>query len=404
LLNAYERSIWAGNPTVFADGAFNIPERANKIPDLLDEVRFELNFLQGMQVPPNAPHAGMAHHKIHDVEWTALGLRPDQAEKAVERALRPVSTAATLNLAAVSAQAARLYRKFDSAFADRCLSVSENAYAAATREPNLFATAADSNGGGPYDDNDVSDEFFWAAVELWLTTGKQEYLASAQKSPHHSRMSGASEAAHTSMSWRQTEALGKLSWVYASSGARDPKLRQAQADQIVALADRYVKVANEQGYRLPHAPDGDGKYYWGSNSDVLNNGLILAAGFDLSHKAEYQAAAVWAMDYLLGRNALDQSYVTGYGFRPLENPHHRFWAHQADASFPGPPPGALSGGPNSELQDPYGQAAGLPGCKPQKCFVDNIEAYSLNEIAINWNAPLVWLTTFLDQTVGTPKR
>ena len=61
----------------------------------------------------------------------------------------------------------------------------------------------------------------------------------------------------------------------------------------------------------------------------------------------------------------------------------------------------MSGGPNSGLQDPYVQAAGLPGCAPQKCFVDNIEAWSANEMAINWNAPLAWVAAFLDEKAGT---
>jgi endoglucanase len=89
--------------------------------------------------------------------------------------------------------------------------------------------------------------------------------------------------------------------------------------------------------------------------------------------------------------------VTGYGKRPLEHPHHRFWAHQANAKFPSAPPGIVSGGPNSGLQDPYVQAAGLAGCAPEKCFADNIEAWSANEIAINWNAPLAWVASFLDE-------
>ena len=108
-------------------------------------------------------------------------------------------------------------------------------------------------------------------------------------------------------------------------------------------------------------------------------------------KAELLSGVVEGMDYLLGRNPLAQSYVTGYGERPLLNPHHRFWAHQVNDKFPVAPPGAVSGGPNSDLQDPYVQAAGLKGCPALRCFVDNIEAWSVNEITINWNAPLAWV-------------
>jgi endoglucanase len=106
------------------------------------------------------------------------------------------------------------------------------------------------------------------------------------------------------------------------------------------------------------------------------------------------------MDYIMGRNPLDQTYVTGYGERPLAYPHHRFWSFQANPKFPKAPPGAVSGGPNSGLEDPYVQAAGLKGCAPEKCFIDNIEAWSANEITINWNAPLVWVASFLDERAG----
>jgi endoglucanase len=144
-------------------------------------------------------------------------------------------------------------------------------------------------------------------------------------------------------------------------------------------------------------PGADGAYPWGSNSLVLGNIVLLGAAADFTGADKYLAGVVSGMDYLLGRNALGQSYVTGYGTRPLRNPHHRFWAHQANPKYPTAPPGIVSGGPNSRIQDPYSVAAGLQGCPLQKCFVDHIEAYSVNELAINWNAALTWAAAWLDE-------
>ena len=131
-----------------------------------------------MQVPDGKPKAGMVHHKIHDKEWTALGTRPD--EDAQPRFLWPPSTAATLNLAATAAQCARVYAKLDKKFADRCLTAAEKAWAAAAANPAVFAGTS-AVGGGPYDDKDVSDEFYWAAAELYTTTKKDAYKAVARE-------------------------------------------------------------------------------------------------------------------------------------------------------------------------------------------------------------------------------
>jgi endoglucanase len=167
---AYER-----NPDGFADGDMKIPEAGNGLPDLLDEVKWELDFLLKMQVPGGKPMAGMVFHKVHDSEWTGLPLMPDKDDK--KRELHRPSTAATLNMAAAAAQGARLFKGKDDAYSATLLAAAKSAFAAAKANPAVFATPEDgASGGGPYDDTEVADEFYWAATELYLTTGEQIYL------------------------------------------------------------------------------------------------------------------------------------------------------------------------------------------------------------------------------------
>src|SRR5262249_55037578 len=155
------------------------------------------------------PLGGMAHHKIHDFEWTALGLAPH--EDPVKRYLYPPSTAATLNLAAVAAQGARIWRTLDPAFAARCLDAAERAFQAARAHPGLVAST-EVKGGGPYDDNDVSDEFYWAAAELFVTTGKPAYRDALLHSPHYGAVpTRDKEGNGTAMSWGSVQALGTIS-------------------------------------------------------------------------------------------------------------------------------------------------------------------------------------------------
>ncbi len=396
LMNQYERARHLGGSLdALADGTLKIPEGSNGAPDILDEARWEIDFLLKMQVPEGQPLAGMAHHKVHDESWTGLPLRPDQDPK--QRYLRPPSTAATLNLAATAAQCARIWQEIDADYAAVCLRAAERAWGAALANPAVYAPASDGTGGGAYSDANVADEFYWAAAELFVTTGSDEYRQFLQKSPYYPASSGSRNL--PTMTWLDTQALGTIT--LATVPNQLPQEDAAAARQsIIGTADTFVKVIEEQGYGLPYTPGADGKYPWGSNSSLLNNMIILGLAYDFTQDATYLDAVVEGMDYILGRNAMDQSYVSGYGARPLENPHHRFWARQLDPQYPPPPAGAVSGGPNSSLQDPYAQSIGLQGCAPQKCFVDHIESWSTNEITINWNAPLAWVTAFLDEHAG----
>lgn len=395
LLNYFERAKFLGSGVgEFADGKLAIPENKNGVSDLLDEARWELEFLLRMQVPDGKPLAGMAHHKIHDEGWTALGVAPH--EDKMTRYLHKPSTAATLNLAATAAQGARVWKGIDNAFASKCLQAAERAWAAARQNPALFAPPNDDKGGGTYADDKVADEFYWAAAELLVTTGKAEYKQFLDNSPLNSRFATEAGGHVSSFYWGTTDALGMISMAVVPSKIETGLQRTLRA-RIAQAADRYLQVADKEGYRTLLARTADGKYVWGSNSFVLNNMLVVALAYDFTKQQKYLDGVVLGMDYLLGRNPLTQSYVTGYGERALQNPHHRFWAHQANAKYPKAPPGVVSGGPNSTIQDPYSNGAGLRGCVAEKCYVDNIEAWSVNEVAINWNAPFAWTSAWLDE-------
>ncbi|MEP9359741.1 glycoside hydrolase family 9 protein [Sphingomonas sp. KR3-1] len=394
LLGAYER-----NP-----GA--IPT-TNGAPRLLDEARVEMEFLLKMQVPdgtrlslPAGPPkslaasagwrsdppdfatldaSGMAHQKVADARWTALPTPPSADTQ--ERLLYPPTTAATLNLAATAAQCARVWKGVDDAFAARCLAAAARAYAAARRNPQIYATNSFTGSGG-YGDGDVSDEFYWAAAELFVTTGKAEYRQALEASPHFRVPAG-------EPGWPQTATLGTITLTTRPSALPAVEVQRLRA-MLVAAADRFLADEAGNGYRIPLA-----HYSWGSNGALLNRAMVLGVAGDLTRDPKYRAGVIDAVDYVLGRNPNRISYVSGYGADSMQNPHHRFWAHSLDPALPGPPPGVLSGGANSTaMADPV--AMKLQGkCAPQRCWADDVHAYALNEVAINWNAPLVWVAAWL---------
>jgi endoglucanase len=396
LLNLYERY-----PGAFADGTLAIPEGRNGVSDLLDHARYQMEFMLKMQVPEGTTlklpvgqsrndkplrftpvnAGGMAHHKVADAKWTALPMRPDRDPE--PRVLHAPGTAATLNLAATAAQCARIWRTIDPEFAARCLVAAERAWAAAVRNPDIFAVG-DFAGSGSYDDGELSDEFYWAAAELFATTGDAAFAAVVRGSRHFAMVEG-------EPGWAATAPLGTLTLALQPNGlsaAEIDRLRNA----LVAAAAGFVAEREKVGMRIPQASQ---TYVWGSNGNLLNRAILLAAAHELTGGARFRDAAVDVMDYLLGRNPQRISYVSGYGTRAMKAPHHRFWAASLDPAYPPPPPGALSGGPNNSLMvdDVAGTMRG--NCAPQACWADDARAYSLNEVAINWNAPLVWVSAWL---------
>jgi len=140
-----------------------------------------------------------------------------------------------------------------------------------------------------------------------------------------------------------------------------------------------------------------GNYPWGSNGLIMNNMVLMGIAYDLSTDIKYLNAVRQSMDYIMGRNPVNQSYISGYGTYSMQHPHHRFWANDPDAGFPPPPFGALSGGPNATANDPVANTAGLLDLPESKRYIDDIGSFTTNEVTINWNAPLVWISVYLNE-------
>lgn len=417
LMQTYERNSYArtADKGAFADGTLRIVERGNGVPDILDEARWELEWMLSMQVPAGTTMtiggspvnvSGMVHHKIHDEGWTGLPLLPHVDPQV--RSLHRPSTAATLNLAAAAAQGARVFAKIDPAFSAKLLAAAKTAYAAAKANPAIFATGADGGaGGGAYDDSNVADEFFWAAAELYITTGSIALRADVVNPPLYRQPISANGINNSAVGfdWGHPAALA---WIDLAELAREPHIRKTAKERIVTVAKAIVAVQQVSPWGLMYAPSNN-VFDWGSNSLGANNMVLVGAAFDLTNKKVYRDAVLESLDYLLGRNALNNSYVTGYGKQFSDDQHNRWFSNSLNSDLPNPPVGSLAGGPNSVVGtwDPTWAAANsrLEGgsCvdRPQVCYIDNINSWSTNEIAVNWNSALTWVAAFAaDQDKG----
>ena len=240
---------------------------------------------------------------------------------------------------------------------------------------------------GEYGESDSADEQLWAAAKLFRTTGDQNY--SRYFLDHYApfRRPAVDEEAEPA-SWAS---VGQMAmWTYAMAPNADPGAANSIRHDLIGAADEIANRAGSNGYRISLVTR---DYVWGSNGVLANYGMELMIASSLLHNDRYAEAALEDLHYILGRNTFSMSYVTRLGENPFRHPHHR--PSVADTNEE-PWPGLMSGGPNKGRQDQVMQKVS-PDLPPAKTYLDDEGAYSANEVAINWNAPLVFLLAGADQ-------
>lgn len=365
--------------------SLNLPESKNAIPDLLDEVLYNLRWMLTMQDPDD----GGIYHKCTTADFEGF-IKPENAKD--KRYVVQKSTAAALDFAAVMAQASRVYGKFDKqlpGLADSCRTAAIAAWKWAQRNANtmydqdaLNKTFDPDITTGAYGDKNLTDEFYWAAVELYAVTADTVYLNSFRKSVNQKI---------DIPSWSNVHALGNytlLRFRKKFSPALTNEINTLRT-QLIFFAGAQTKSVDTYAYRAPIENAVD-NFVWGSNAVAANQGILLLQAFRVTGEMRYVEKARDNLDYILGRNATGYSYVTGFGSKTPMHPHHR--PSETD-KVKEPVPGLLAGGPNPGQQD---KCTTYTSKIYDESYTDDVCSYASNEIAINWNAPLVYLTFFID--------
>lgn len=358
LLASYEHF-----PTFYQNRNTNIPESNDNIPDILNEAKWNIDWLATMQDTD-----GSVYHKLTTLAWPGKEM-PVQDKR--ERFVIGKSTSAALDYAAVLAMGTRIYAPYNNGQTQHWLSSAELAWQWAVSNPNLVYSQPDDVSSGEYGDDSFNDEFSWAAAELFITTQKPKYLE--QYLNFRSKIDVPS--------WSYVAYLATSTLLIKGQAIIPPVIYQKIKSEQLALADNLVQQYNDNGYQVPLV---ESDFVWGSNSVALNKALILMQAHRLSSKQAYKNAALSIIDYVLGRNPTDYSYVTGFGSKSPLFPHHRV---SVSDGIVAPIPGMLVGGPHSGKQD---------GCdyqfdQPAITYIDDWCSYATNEVAINWNAPLVYV-------------
>lgn len=367
LLAAFEKF-----PDYFNSQNINIPESGNSVPDLLNETKWNLDWMLAMQ----DPNDGGVYHKLTSKGFSGF-VMPDQDTS--ERFVVQKTTAATLDFAAVMAVASRVYANYETVYpgvSAKMLAASKSAYAWAKANPAIYYSQPTDVQTGAYGDDNVTDEFAWAAAELYISTQDDTYYTAIN----------INNITASIPSWGGVQSLGLISLAHNLNNLTAAADKTAIKNKLDATAASLVTKKQSSAFSVSLEK---GDFFWGSNSGAMNQAVILLEAYQLDKtKQQYLNTAQSLLDYVLGRNATDYSFVTGFGIKSPLHIHHR--PSSADG-IAAPIPGFLAGGATLDGTYDCG-AASYPSPLIAKSYLDNECSYSTNEIAINWNAPLIYVS------------
>lgn len=365
---------WQLNPDLFTDD-LGIAESGNGVADILDEARWELQWLLSMQ-----NSWGGVYDKVVTASFPGY-ISPDQ-DDAPLFVMQEMSTA-TGGTAAALALASVIYQSVDPQFSQQCLNAAEKSWDYLQQMTLTPYSNPEGFSTGHYTDTVDADERYFASAALYYATGQTQYLDQARS------LFEADASLLHGVEWKNTGTYG--TWLLLKSETlmqEDPDFAAQLLTQLIGEAESILSATTSDSYFVSLYNN----YVWGSNSLIANNGLILALANDLRPNINYVNSSADHLHYLLGRNSLNLSFVTATGSQSPHNLHHRP-ALAVQTTLPG----ALVGGPNASLEDPITQSLFSDQTPPARCYIDNTESYSTNEVAIYWNSPLIALISVVEK-------
>ncbi|MCF8358309.1 MAG: glycoside hydrolase family 9 protein [Prolixibacteraceae bacterium] len=332
---------------------FDLPETAPGFPDYLKELKWETDWLLKMQYPDGS---GRVSHKLTRNAFAGFIMPEDDTEK---RYFTEWSSAATASFTGMMAQAARYFKPYDEVYAQKCLNAALLSYEFLKENPDYKRFSQRFRTGG-YHSPDFDDRL-WAAIELWETTGESEYLEDFEE-----RLSEIEEKVDQNWDWPVIKNMAVFQYILSDREGKNPELLAEVKKQTIEVADKIVEVAKADIFSRPL---GD-RYYWGCNGTVVRQVLNLQVANKIKQKKEYITTSLDAIHNIFGRNQYGRSFVTGLGYLPPMNPHDR---RSGADDIEAPWPGYIVGGGNKALD-----------------WIDEERSFSTNEVAINWQAALVY--------------
>ena len=373
LLSLYEQ-----NPTLFADSQLNIPESGNGKSDLLDEMEFGLNWLLKMQRDD-----GAVYRKVSGATW-ALDLAPE--EDVQPRYVYGISTPETAKFAATMAIASRNFESVDRQLADKYLAAANKAwqYLQTQTKMKVDRQPEDDSGSDKYLASEFNlekslttdvDDRLWAAAELYITTGDDTYASYFA--------TNLDRVEYTLFEWKNPAPLGMINYLRQQRQSVESEVIDKIKTKIIQRANLVLERVNRNNYRIAN-----NRYIWGSNRMTAEEGITLFNAYKITNDPQYLAASIAQLDYLLGRNHFNQTYITEIGTNFVENLSN-LYARAKQIKIPG----LVVAGANATAQD-----SRVYKDRGQLSYADDELAYATNGNATDYNASAIALIVNLINT------
>ncbi len=346
------------------------PDSGNGTADILDEARYEMEWLLKMQMEDGSVFSKATSSGFPDDFTTP------EADSLPIILFAP-DTVSTADAEGSFAIAAMAFRETDSAFAERCLEAARKAdkYLSGHRDYSLTFNPPGVTAGQYLDDSD-RDARFTAKMAMYAATGEKGFLEDARDLYNEDRT-----AVINSVSWKNNGVFGAYLFLTSPNGQTDdPEFYETMMTELKEIAEHLCGLANSSAYNVANT-----LYEWGSNSYVANSGIILAMAYDMTGTQKYLQTAIEQLNYILGKNCMDYCFVSGFGSRSPKNQHNRLTIARKTMIE-----GALSGGPDASREDDIMEAMAWE-TPPAKMYVDDYRSYSTNEVAVYYNSALVYL-------------
>lgn len=338
------------------------PDSGNGVSDVLDEALYGLKWLKKMQQDWGPVYTAAV------TESFAGFVTPEKDRQPIYVLDEENTTTAAVS--GTFALASLILRSTEPGKADELLADAIKAYDNIDKTDSAEDKRNPWNiSAGDYSNESVLDELFFAASALYTVTHEPQYLEQITKTVN--------ENPELLFGFSYSDLGGYGTFLLLQDETfKQEALYKTVYDLFMNHVSGLISQQVNNGYQV--VTNG---YYWGGNMHVANNGMAMllankiAPSEDLVHGAQEQ------LSYMLGKNSLNQSFITGFGNKYPRNIHHRI-TESLNIELPG----ALVGGPDANVESSRPIA---------KKYWDESELYSTNEVTIYYNSPLVFLLSGL---------